>query len=285
MLVSLRACVRARCAFEWGRYGIPDMVRSALTRLFLIVSISAPLSLSAQGGNPYEGDRTAIRAGGALYGTRCAECHGADAKGISGPDLTLMWASGTSDDRVFQVIRRGLPGSIMPSSSAPDREIWAIVAYVKGLSTVPEFEDDTGDAERGQEVFSGTCARCHRVNRRGGRLGPDLTRIAAIRSRDMLTRAIRDPSASVAAGYRAVTLVTQDGQRVRGVTKSEDAFSIQVMDTRERLQGYLKADLQELVQEERSLMPLFGPDRLSDGDLDNLLRYLGTLRQADSNRR
>ena len=285
MLVSLRACVRARCAFEWVRYGIPDMVRSALTRVFLILSISAPLSLSAQGGNPYEGDRTAIRAGAALYGTRCAECHGADAKGISGPDLTLMWASGTSDDRVFQVIRRGVSGSIMRSSSAPDREIWAVVAYVKGLSTVPPFENDTGDAERGQEVFSSTCARCHRVNRRGGRLGPDLSRIAAIRSRDMLMRAIRDPSASVAVGYRAVTLVTQDGRRVRGVTKGEDAFSIQVVDTRERLQGYLKADLQELVQEERSLMPLFDPDRLSDGDLDDLLRYLGTLRQADSNRR
>ena len=161
---------------------MPDMVRSALTRVFLILSVSAPLSLSAQGGNPYEGDRTAIRAGAALYGTRCAECHGADAKGISGPDLTLMWASGTSDDRVFQVIRRGVSGSIMRSSSAPDREIWAVVAYVKGLSTVPPFENDTGAAERGQEVFSSTCARCHRVNRLGGRLGPALSRVAATRS-------------------------------------------------------------------------------------------------------
>ena len=261
------------------------MVRLALTRVFLILSISAPLSLSAQGGNPYEGDRTAMRAGAALFGTRCAECHGADAKGISGPDLTLMWAAGTSDDRVFQVIQRGISGSIMPSSSAPEREIWAIVAYVKGLSTVPEFENDTGDAERGQEVFAGTCVRCHTVNGSGGRLGPDLTRIATVRSRDMLIRSIRDPSASVAAGYRAVSLVTQDGQRVRGVTKSEDAFSIQVVDTRERLQGYLKADLRELTQMDRSLMPLFDADRLSDVDLDDLLRYLGTLRQAESDGR
>ena len=264
---------------------MPDMARPTLTRVFLILSISAPLSLSAQGGNPYEGDRTAMRAGAALFGTRCAECHGADAKGISGPDLTLMWAAGTSDDRVFQVIQRGISGSIMPSSSAPEREIWAIVAYVKGLSTVPEFENDTGDAERGQEVLAGTCVRCHTVNGSGGRLGPDLTRIATVRSRDMLIRSIRDPSASVAAGYRAVSLVTQDGQRVRGVTKSEDAFSIQVVDTRERLQGYLKADLQELTQMDRSLMPLFDADRLSDVDLDDLLRYLGTLQQAESDGR
>ena len=32
-------------------------------------------------------------------------------------------------------------------------------------------------------------------------------------------------------------------------------------------------------------MPQFGSDRLSDSDLDDLLRYLGTLRDADSNGR
>ena len=238
---------------------------------------AAPLA-SAQGGNPYEGDRTAIRAGRALYEARCAQCHGGDAKGISGPDLTLLWAMGTNDDRVFGTIRLGVSGSIMPSSSAPDQEIWALVAYVKSISTVPQVDDDRGDAVRGEEIFSGTCTRCHSVNRAGGRLGPDLSRIAAIRSREMLIRAIRDPSASVASGYRAVTLVTQDGDRIRGLAKAEDPFSIQILDTQERLQGYLKADLQEVIHEDRSLMRPFGPDRLSDTELDDLLRYLSTLR-------
>ena len=254
------------------------MVRLALTRVFLILSISAPLSASAQARNPYEGDRTAIRAGRALFEARCAQCHGGDAKGISGPDLTLLWAMGTNDDRVFRTIELGVPGSIMPSSSAPDQEIWAMVAYVKSISTVPRVDDDRGDAARGQEIFSGTCTRCHAVNRAGGRLGPDLTRIAAIRSREMLIRSIRDPSASVAAGYRAVTLVTRDGNRIRGVAKTEDSFSIQILDTNGRLQGYIKANLQEVIHEDRSLMREFGPDRISDAELDDLLRYLSTLR-------
>ena len=254
------------------------MVRLALTRVFLILLISAPLSASAQGGNPYDGDRTAIRAGGALYGARCAQCHGGDAKGITGPDLTLLWASGTSDDRVFQAIQTGVSGSIMPSSSAPDKEIWAMVAYVKSISTVPPFDNDRGDAARGQEIFTSACVECHRVNGSGGRLGPDLSRIAAIRSREMLIRSIRDPSASVARGYRAVTLVTRDGERIRGATKSEDAFSIQILDTDERLRGYVKADLREVIHEDRSLMDQFGPDRLSEDELDDLLQYLGRLR-------
>ncbi len=271
-----RACV---CASSVVRYGI-EMVRMAMMRAFLMLGVSAPLSVSAQAGNPYEGDRTAMRLGSALYGTRCADCHGADAKGISGPDLTLLWADGTSDDHVFEVVRSGVSGSIMPSSSAPDRELWAIVAYLRGISTVSPFENDSGDASRGQELFSATCARCHRVDGDGGHLGPDLSRIAVIRSREMLVRSIRDPSASAAAGYRAVTVVTRDGRRIRGVTKGEDAFSLQVVDTRERLQGYLKVDLQEFTHEEQSLMPEFGPERLSDAELDDVLRYLGTLRQA-----
>lgn len=227
--------------------------------------------------NPYEGDPAARRAGAALYGTRCAECHGADAKGISGPDLTALWAVGTSEARVFQTIRRGVPGSIMPSSSAPENELWAIVAYLKSVSTVPPVEFTTGDADHGRDIFRSTCVRCHRVNGNGGRLGPDLSRIARIRSRAALTLAIRDPSASMAVGYRTVTLVTADGELIRGVKKGEDVFSVQIVDTEERLQGYLKADLSEVRDETQSLMPAFGSDQLSDDDLDDLLRFLGTL--------
>ena len=261
------------------------MVRMLLTRVLIVLGISMPLPVSAQGGNPYDADPAARRAGAALYATRCADCHGADAKGIGAPDLTLLWASGTDDERVFRTIQRGVSGSNMPSSSAPDNEIWAIVAYLKGLSTVSPFENEIGDPERGQKLFSSMCVRCHRVNTQGGSLGPDLSRIARVRSRNMLMRSIREPSASVAVRYRAVTLVTHDDRRIRGAIKSEDAFSIQIADTRERLQGYRKADLREVIHEERSLMPEFGSDRLRDSDLDDLLKYLGTLTGVASNRR
>ena len=254
------------------------MVRMLLTCLLLVLGILMPLSVSGQRVNPYDADPAARRAGAALFATRCAECHGADARGIGAPDLTLLWATETDDGRVFQTIQRGVPGSNMPSSSAPENEIWAIVAYLKGISTVSPFENDVGDPDQGRDIFLSMCARCHRVATQGGSLGPDLSRIARIRSRDRLLRSIREPSASVAARYRAVTLITQDDRSIRGLIKSEDAFSIQIADTSERLQGYTKAELQEVIYEERSLMPDFGTERLSNTDLDNLLRYLGTLR-------
>jgi putative heme-binding domain-containing protein len=116
------------------------------------------------------------------------------------------------------------------------------------------------------------------VNGVGGRLGPDLSRIGAARSRAALTREIRTPSEYIREGYEPVTLVMRTGERIRGVRKNEDSFSIQIMDTRERIQGYLKENLREVINEPRSLMTDSPPERLNEGDLNDLVTYLGTLR-------
>jgi cytochrome c oxidase cbb3-type subunit 3 len=237
-------------------------------------------------GNPRGVDPAAVRTGGALFRERCAECHGSDAKGVQGHDLTRLWTSGATDERVFQTIRAGVPSTLMPSSSAPDDEVRAIVSYLHSLNEVnagtapaekATAETARGDTEPGERLFWSTCGSCHAVNGRGGRLGPDLSRIALTLSREALTRAIRAPTASTGSPYQAVTLVTRDGQRIRGARKSEDAFSIQIMDTHEQLRGYLKASLREVIRDPGSLMPAFAPDRLSDRDLDDLLVFLNTL--------
>jgi alcohol dehydrogenase (cytochrome c) len=244
------------------RYGIP----------FLITFIVAGGVATAQ--TPANGD--AAR-GAALFQLRCSDCHGVDAKGVHGPDLTVLFANGATDGRVFQTIRQGVPGTEMPSSNAPDDEIRAIVAYLRAFVAAPA-PAVRGDAANGQRIFSASCARCHRADGQGGALGPDLSRIGASRSRDLLAREIRDASAAITPGYQPVTIVTKDGQRVRGARKNEDAYSVQIMDTRERLQGYVKADLREVINEKTSLMPDFKADRLSDSDLNDVLSYLGTLR-------
>jgi putative heme-binding domain-containing protein len=235
--------------------------------------------------NPRTADPQAIRNGTALYRTRCSGCHGMDALGLRGPDLTSVMAAGVGDDELFQYVRKGVPGSEMPPSTAPDDEIWQTLAYLRTLSAPAGAESPTGDAENGQRLFQANCRSCHRVSGLGGRLGPDLSRIGSARSRAALVREIRTASVFIQPGFEPVTLVNRDGQRIRGVRKNEDAFSIQIMDVGERLQGYLKADLREVVEETRSLMPDYGADRLNDRDLNDLLRYLDNQRGANSNRR
>ena len=75
-----------------------------------------------------------VSTGAALFGERCAVCHGGDARGAIGPSLVTLWASGATDERVLRTIRQGVPGSAMPPSMAPDDELRAIVAFLKTLA-------------------------------------------------------------------------------------------------------------------------------------------------------
>jgi cytochrome c oxidase cbb3-type subunit III len=230
--------------------------------------------------NPLEGNAFAISNGGAMFRNRCAGCHGPDAHGYLGPDLTGFWSAGGTDDRMFDIVRRGVPGTEMIGADPQrvlDKEIWQVLAYIRTLGAVPAVAP-SGDAANGERIFRSNCATCHMVNGRGGQLGPDLSRIGSARPRAGLLAKLRGTSAFVRPGYEPVTLVTRGGERIRGVKKNEDEFSVQIMDTRERLQGYFKANLTEYTTEKQSLMPVYGPDRLNDRDLDDLLRYLSGLR-------
>src|SRR5262245_31599824 len=95
----------------------------------------------------------AAAAAAKLFAETCAACHGADAKGDNGPNLTVLWASGATDERVFETIRRGVPGSVMPPSRASDDEIRALVAYLKSLAAPAAGGDAArAAAERPQRV-------------------------------------------------------------------------------------------------------------------------------------
>ena len=237
--------------------------------------------------NPLQGNQNAVRDGGTKFRSRCAGCHGPDAHGYIGPDITGLSASGYTDERMFGIVRRGVPGTDMTPADplrVPDREIWQILAYLGTLRAAPSTPS-SGDAQNGERIFRASCSGCHMVNGRGGQLGPDLSRVGSGRSRPVLLNKVRGTSSNVQPGYEAVTIVMRDGQRIRGVKKNEDEFSIQIIDMRERLQGYLKANLTEILNEPRTVMPAYSAGQLNDGALDDLLQYLGTLRRPDADRR
>ena len=247
--------------------------------LWLCCSIAVPAGADQR--NPFETDEAAIRIGNALFANRCALCHGGDAKGSLGPDLTQRWARGASDESAFNIIRNGVPGSSMPPNGAPDNELWAIVAYLRSVSIMPPLVA-SGDAGRGRELFAKECATCHLVRGPGGALGPDLSAVGATRSRAARTTSLREPSASIALGFRAVTATTRRGERVEGVVKGEDAFSIQIVTVGGELRAFRKQELAELERRAESSMPVYDMNRLSDAALEDLLTYLGTLRGAEA---
>ncbi len=240
--------------------------------------------------NPLAGNPEAIQAGRANFRMKCSICHGVQASGgTRGPDLTRgRWTHGSSDAAIFRTINDGAPGTEMPGAVLAADEIWAIVAYLRSLSPA-SATPIKGNREAGERIFfgSGACSRCHMVNGKGGRLGPGLSHISSSRSTQYLIDSIRDPNKQitirnaaweVTSGYETVRVVTKDGRRITGVLRNEDSFSIQLMDQREEIHALLKKDLREVAYEQRSLMPEYSEQILSDEELQNLLAYLDSLR-------
>ena len=134
------------------------------------------------------------------------------------------------------------------------------------------------------------CSSCHIVKGRGGRLGPELTTVGSARSRAYLIESIREPGRRLTENnsfqdsgtlrYDTVTLVTADGKTIVGVPMNEDTFTVQILDTSERIYSFDKKSLKSFRHEDRSLMPAYPANRLSDSALDDLVAYLGTLRGA-----
>ena len=246
--------------------------------MLLLAALLSSTQLTAQSANPFEGNGRAIYAGGALYRAQCATCHGADAKGISSidaPDLTMIWANRELSARaVYEVIRDGVPGSIMPPHSLTDSELWMLVAYLQsvaleGVAGLPE-----GDSERGGNLFAQHCSECHRAFGEGGSIGPNLTGITRRRLLESLVTSVRNPSALIQRGYKPITVVTENNEAVQGVLKSEDAFSLQLLDRNQRLRAFMKSELRSMERSETSLMPQFSTRMLSEQDLMDILNYL-----------
>jgi putative heme-binding domain-containing protein len=216
-------------------------------------------------------------------------CHGFGARGgVRGPDLTTgSWSHGGSDSELTDTIKDGVPGTAMPPNNLTSDEIWQIVAYLRTLEQ--PIAPATGDAKRGEALFFGTarCSSCHIVNGRGGLLGPELSTVGSARSRAYLVESIREPGRQLTRNrafgdltlkYDTVTAVTADGRTIVGVPMNEDTFTVQLMDTSERVHSLDKKTLKSLRHESRSLMPAYGADRLGNADLDDVIAYLQSLR-------
>jgi cytochrome c oxidase cbb3-type subunit III len=230
--------------------------------------------------NPFQPTPEVIQEGMAAFRANCAYCHGIDARGARGPDLTGVFAAGATEEGLFRLVRRGIPGTEMPPAGVflQEPDTWKTLMYLRTLSVPASSDPPRGDAQNGERIFRSQCASCHRVNGRGGVLGPDLSRIGVARTRQALVRQIRGAVEDIRPGYEPVTVTTPEGRAVRGTRKNEDLFSVQIMDSAERLRGFVKSEVRDVTVEKRSLMPVYGVEQLNERDLDDLLRYLGTLR-------
>src|SRR3989304_4179226 len=130
-------------------------VRSILLRLLLaglLLALLAGVGAMAQGNpeaakvkNPAAATPESAAAGKQLYTRYCAVCHGVNAEGGSGSDISppapnlidAEWKRGSTDGEIFDVIKNGIPPDLSMEpwgDRIKDPDIWNVVNYVRSLA-------------------------------------------------------------------------------------------------------------------------------------------------------
>ena len=223
-----------------------------------------------------------IENGARLYQSSCAGCHGPNGEMVPGVELQRgRFRRGTSDTEIMRIIQLGIPGTTMPPSSFSEAQAGTIVAFLR--SVAPASDGGTpvvrGDGATGRATFEGKgrCATCHRINGVGPRVAPDLSDIGAIRSARELEQKLVDPNALVRPANRFIDLVMQDGTKLSGHLLNQDTFSIQLLDSRERLLSVAKTELRDYTYVKSSPMPSYR-DALTAAELGDVVTYLVSLK-------
>ena len=227
--------------------------------------------------NPFD-----AQIGARLYLNNCVYCHGPDGDQVPGIKLgSGTFKHATTDQDIMEIIRKGIPGTGMPAqANMPEQQVQYVVAYLRSLAAEPGSLPPGADAARGKAIFEnkGGCQKCHRVKDAGSRLAPDLSDIGAVRRIVELQKTIEDPNGTLLPQNRFFRAVMRDGNTVTGRILNQDTFSVQLIDGRERLLSFQKADLREFVPV-ASPMPSF-KDKLSSQEKADLIAYLVTLKGA-----
>jgi putative heme-binding domain-containing protein len=129
-----------------------------------------------------------------------------------------------------------------------------------------------GDAARGKVLYDANQrADCHRLGQHGSRVGPDLSIVGDNRSPEQLARAIVAPDEEVLPENRGVRVVLKDGTTVAGRILNQDAFSIQMLTSDERLESYERSELREHAILQKGLMPSY-EGKLGAQDVSDIVR-------------
>ncbi|MGD8340347.1 MAG: c-type cytochrome [Gammaproteobacteria bacterium] len=227
----------------------------------------------AQHATPFD-----IQDGERAFNDSCANCHGPDGNLIAGIDFGRgIYRSDLSDDAIMGIILNGIPDTPMPPTpTMSEEQARRIVAYLRAWAEEGRVEIE-GNAERGRAVFfgEGGCDGCHAVAGMGARHGPDLSRIGRERRAAELQTALLDPARIVDPTGRTYRVTLAGGEVVSGRLLNHDTFTVQLIDTNDRLRSFVKADLRDYGFA-RTPMPAYG-DTLSQEEITDLVSYLASL--------
>ncbi|HEY7119253.1 MAG TPA: PVC-type heme-binding CxxCH protein [Tepidisphaeraceae bacterium] len=191
--------------------------------------------------------------------------HGIQEKKLARNDLS------TSDWQLLKAHREreiaGLARRLDTVQTDPNRQ--------KVLDAMLPALQQKGDVAAGQKVFTTLCAQCHTFNGQGGKVGPELSGIAARDPKEILADIV-DPNRSVEANYRMWTIETKDGDSYSGRLDTETQTTVEMLDATGERHVIARKDIQSMNASTLSVMPVGLIDPLKPADVASLMEFLKT---------
>ena len=149
------------------------------------------------------------------------------------------------------------------------------------LTPLAEKVSLKGDATTGRTVYEsgkGSCIACHQIASKGRNIGPNLSKIGAIRTERDLLESIIFPNNTLARDYEAHIIETSDGQSTLGVIKSHTAEGLLIVDVAGQEKNIPHNQIVSDTQLTTSLMPTGLDQTLQEQELCDLVAYLRSLK-------
>jgi len=247
-----------------------------MSRFSLLLLFCASITLQAQ----HSYTPADIAEGGRLFRANCVLCHGPEGDQIPGIDLGHgKFRQTYSEQALIKIIENGIPGTAMPPHNLQDFQAGTIVAYLRTVATTGRTVSGNGNVARGKAVFlgKGGCIACHRVGTTGSRAGPDLSDVGSQRRAVEIEQSVLDPDVEILPQNRSFRVTTKSGETISGRLLNIDTFTVQLLDSKERLLAFPKESLQEWAFIDQSPMPSYR-NKLSSQELADLIAYLVSLK-------
>lgn len=143
-----------------------------------------------------------------------------------------------------------------------------------------------GNPSRGKAIFNDEqragCSRCHSIDGKGGRVGPDLFAIGDKFGRREIIDSVLSPSATIAVGYSATTLETKSGEEFSGVIKQVTDSWIELIGPDAKIKRVATSNIAAQRTSEISLMPEGLQAALTAEEFNDLIEFLVSLKQPES---
>lgn len=192
-------------------------------------------------------------------------------------------AIASQQESIYRTALADLPTDIFESIIHPayTRATEASETKKRQLSALAERAAAKGDPAAGYKHFAagkGTCIACHKIGEVGRPIGPDLSKIGAIRTERDLLESILFPSNTLSRDYEAHIIETSSGESMMGVIKSHTAEGLLVVDAAGQEKNIPHSTITGDTTLTMSLMPMGLDATVPEQELLDLVAWLRSLR-------